>query len=100
MQIMGAIIVDNFTFLRQQEQELSEDKENVCFICGLKRDEINRLYDNELGYNKHIRLDHYYWNYLFLLINLKEEKIYELTGDDEFIMKCNQLQSLNWIPRG
>lgn len=98
LQIVGAIIVDNFTYLRQKDEEELEDKENCCFICGLKNQEINRLYDNEQGFKKHIKLDHFYWNYLFLLINLKDEKTFELTGDEEFILACNAKQSLNWIP--
>ncbi len=98
LQIVGAIIVDNFTFIRQQEQELKEDKENSCFVCGLKNQEINRLYDNEYGFKSHIKLDHYYWNYLFLLINIQDENDLDLSGDDKFIRQCYQKQSLNWVP--
>jgi len=102
LQIVGAIIIDNFTSLRQEDEVVTNDKNNECFICGLSKFEINRLYDNEEGFINHIQLDHYFWNYLFLLINLKEEKEKEkedeLNVDDEFILNCYKKQSLNWIP--
>ena len=99
LQMVAGIIIDNFSALRQNKGEIDEDRYNVCLICGLKRKEINKLYGNEEGYNEHIKMDHYFWNYMFLLFNLLRKDKKTLMAIDEFIYDCyNENQSPAWIP--
>ena len=73
--MLAGIIVDNFSALRERQQVISEDKYNICFICGMHKNKINKLYGSkEGGYNQHIKLDHYYWNYLFFIMTLLKMK--------------------------
>ena len=97
--MVAGIIIDSFSALRQGQGEVDEDRYNVCLICGLHRTELNKLYGNEEGYNEHIKLDHYFWNYMFLIFNLLKKKPNELMGIDEFIFnKYKENQSTGWIP--
>ena len=99
LQMVAGIIIDSFSALRQGQGEVDEDRYNVCLICGLHRTELNKLYGNEEGYNEHIKLDHYFWNYMFLIFNLLKKKPNELMGIDEFIFnKYKENQSTGWIP--
>lgn len=99
LQMVAGIIIDSFSALRQGQGEVDEDRYNVCLICGLHRTELNKLYGNEEGYNEHIKLDHYFWNYMFLIFNLLKKKPNELMGIDDFIFKkYKENQSTGWIP--
>jgi inositol 1,4,5-triphosphate receptor type 1/inositol 1,4,5-triphosphate receptor type 3 len=100
-QMVGGIIIDNFSALRQSQGETDEDRDNICFICGLHRTELNKLYGNEDGYTEHIKIDHYFWNYMFLIFNLMKKDPKTLMGIDEFIFtNFNENQSTSWIPLG
>ena len=99
--MVGGIIIDNFSALRQSQGETDEDRDNICFICGLHRTELNKLYGNEDGYTEHIKIDHYFWNYMFLIFNLLKKDPKTLMGIDEFIFtNFNENQSTSWIPLG
>jgi hypothetical protein len=36
--IVSGIIIDTFANLREQENEIENDNENLCFICGKTKD--------------------------------------------------------------
>ena len=97
--MVAGIIIDSFSALRQGQGEVDEDRYNVCLICGLHRTELNKLYGNEEGYNEHIKMDHYFWNYMFLVFNLLMKNPKELMGIDQLIFKMyKENQSTGWIP--
>lgn len=35
--LFGGVIIDSFTELREKDDEIKEDKEGMCFICGKDR---------------------------------------------------------------
>ena len=59
---------------------------------------MNKLYGNEEGYTEHIKLDHYYWNYVFLIFNLIKKNHKSLSGIDSFVYKNFENQNYSWIP--
>jgi len=71
IQMFCGIIIDTFLSQRETNKEMEDDKNNVCFICGLNKNELNKCYSgSEFGFNEHIRLDHYFWNYMFAIFNV------------------------------
>ena len=71
IQMFCGIIIDTFLSQREANKEMEDDKNNVCFICGLNKNELNKCYSgSEFGFNEHIRLDHYFWNYMFAIFNV------------------------------
>ena len=96
LQMLAGIIIDNFSALRETQQFLIDDRNNFCFICGLHRNDLNKLYGNEEGYSEHVLLDHYCWNYMFLIINLTKKKY--LSGLDYYIFNNYKNESYIWIP--
>ena len=100
IQMFCGIIIDTFLSQKEDNKEIEEDKNNVCFICGLKKNELNKYYSNsEYGFNEHIKLDHYFWNYMFTIFNVTlvdESRIIVL----EKIIKegYENKQFSNWMP--
>ena len=71
LQMLCGIIVDTFLSQREKIKQMEEDKNNVCFICGLNKNDINKYYtQSEYRFNEHIKLDHYLWNYMFAIMNV------------------------------
>jgi inositol 1,4,5-triphosphate receptor type 1 len=97
LQMLAGIIIDNFSALREHQQMINEDKDYICFICDLHKNELNKLYGNEEGYQEHIKIDHYYWNYMFYLMNLIEKSPNELSGIDAYIFENYKNQNHQWI---
>ena len=68
LNVIFGIIIDTFAELREKSGQQSEDMKNVCFICGLNRQTLDR--DTEEGFDAHSMEDHEVWNYVYFLIHL------------------------------
>ena len=44
MQMFCGIIIDTFLSQRENNKQIEENKNNICFICGLNKNEINKYY--------------------------------------------------------
>ena len=65
--LIFGIVVDSFAAFRNKTDEISADKNNVCFICQMTRDDaINKNIDFDL----HRETVHNYWNYVYFLTYL------------------------------
>ena len=70
IQMFCGIIIDTFLSQREDDKKIEEDKNNICFICGLDKNDLNKYYSSENRFNEHIKLDHYLWNYMFAVFNV------------------------------
>ena len=85
LNVILGVIVDTFKEMRQENDSQEYDKENVCFVCGINRNQARSL---GLDFYEHINKDHDIWNYAFFLINLqilqgKDMNTYELYVDNQ-----------------
>jgi inositol 1,4,5-triphosphate receptor type 1/inositol 1,4,5-triphosphate receptor type 3 len=65
LNIIAGIIIDTFASLRDKHEADIADKKNICFICGLNKDLIERATNKPFAH--HTYFDHNEWNYLFFL---------------------------------
>jgi competence protein ComGC len=96
LQIVAAIIIDTFISQREESKKIEKDKKNKCFICGLKKSQLNKYYHQV---NEHIKLDHYLWNYMFVIFNIMQKDSKNLITIDQIIYESykNKIYS-TWIP--
>ena len=98
LQIFTAVIIIGFTLKTKEYSRIEKDKNNKCFICGLKKSELDKYY-NQLGFNGHIKLDHYLWNYMFAIFNVMKKEKSNLISLDKLIYDSYKKKSFsNWIP--
>lgn len=100
IQMIAGIIIDNFAKLRDEDMERKNDMKNICTICGRKRDEVEKIYENySLTYNDHIKYDHNIFNYIYYIIFLHYKDKTEFTGMESYIynMVYNQ-KDITWFP--
>jgi hypothetical protein len=73
-QIFTSIIIDYFMETRKNREEFNKKTKTKCLVCGLKRENIEKIYLNiKDGFNKHRVYCHHimnYINYLFYVQSL------------------------------
>merc|ERR1711934_822073 len=64
MNVIFGIILDTFSELRSDKMERLRDTTEVCFICGIEKITFDRASEaGHNGFRRHIKDDHYMWNY-------------------------------------
>ncbi|KAG7222685.1 hypothetical protein INR49_026294, partial [Caranx melampygus] len=71
------LIIDAFGELRDQQEQVKEDMETKCFICGIGNDYFDRT---PHGFETHTLQEHNLANYLFFLMYLINKDETEHTG--------------------
>ena len=98
LQIFTAVIIIGFTLKTKENNKIEKDMNNICFICGLKKSELSKYY-NKLGFNGHIKLDHYLWNYMFAIFNVTKKDEKNLISLDRLIYENYKKKIFKtWIP--
>ena len=96
LNVIFGIIIDTFAELREKSGQQSEDMKNVCFICGLNRQTLDR--DTEGGFDAHSMEDHEVWNYVYFLIHLQIKDKSDMNGVESYIREKFEMQETSWFP--
>lgn len=95
-EIVTGFVVDTFSSIREETQEIEDDKKTYCLICGLKNENFEKLLDKT--FQDHIKDDHYCWDYVFYVAYILEKNKTELTGNESFIYDKYSKKSIVWLP--
>ena len=98
-QMVSGIIIDSFDGLRGEREDLEEDMDTICFICGLKRETIEKYYIGKEGFEKHLQ-DHNVNNYFFYIFYLEDKDPNEYSGLESYVKKDLDKESTRWFPIG
>ena len=99
LQMVCGIITDSYISQRKEKNKFLKNKNNICFICGLGKPELIKYYAHEQGFDEHIKLDHYLWNYMFLIFNVSKKSFGELINLDKDILDNYRKGSYsNFVP--
>lgn len=95
MNVIFGIIIDTFGELRDLKNDRYEDQCNVCFICNIHRN----IFEQE-GHNftRHIKDQHYMWNYLKYMVLVREKDKGDLNGVETFVWANMQNDDISWFP--
>ena len=98
-QMVCGLILDAFDSLRGDREEIEEDMETICYICGLNRDKIEKYYIGKEGFEKHLQ-DHSVENYLFYMLYLDDKDPNEYSGLESYVKENVDKESIVWFPIG
>ena len=90
-----SFIIDTFGDLRNKNDQNNNDKNNVCFICQIKRDEC--LLKN-INFDKHIKNVHNMWNYVYFLNYLYVNNSLNFNWIENSVWENLNDQGINWFP--
>uniref|UniRef100_A0A3Q3FF02 Ryanodine receptor 3 n=1 Tax=Labrus bergylta TaxID=56723 RepID=A0A3Q3FF02_9LABR len=95
--IIQGLIIDAFGELRDQQEQVKEDMETKCFICGIGNDYFDRT---PHGFETHTLQEHNLANYLFFLMYLINKDETEHTGQESYVWKMYQERCWDFYPTG
>ncbi len=100
IQMIAGIIIDRFAMLRQEENDMIYDMQNKCTICGLKKEDIEKIYDlYKQNYQIHTKYDHNIFNYIYYIIYLDNKRKTEYTGMESYVYRMVFKQKdITWFP--
>ena len=93
--IFTGIIVGAFAQLRDETNKNEYDKNNVCYICQLTKDDC--LKKNE-DFETHVKKKHLIWNYLYFLTYLHINDPNNFNSIENHVWGKLEQQDLMWIP--
>ncbi|CAM6001410.1 unnamed protein product [Sphagnum balticum] len=97
--IVQGLMLDAFSSLREEAQNLSDDKGNKCYICDTSRESLEKSGED---FNSHTRNKHFLWNYIFYIYVLERKSETDYTGLEYYIRlqyyKPDEEMEVKWIP--
>ena len=93
--IFTGIIVGAFAKLRDETNRNEKDKNSVCYICQLTRDDC--LKKNK-DFNWHVKEEHFLWNYLYFLTYLHINDPNNFNSIENYVWEKLEEQDITWIP--
>lgn len=98
LNIIFGIIIDTFGEKRSRKEEKDDNRENMCFICGLERPTFEKL--GQGRFEEHIQHDHPATHYMFFILLLKDIPVGEQSSLQAHIHRCILKQDTSWMPHG
>ncbi|XP_071656899.1 ryanodine receptor 1 isoform X4 [Patagioenas fasciata] len=95
--IIQGLIIDAFGELRDQQEQVKEDMETKCFICGIGSDYFDTT---PHGFETHTLEEHNLANYMFFLMYLINKDETEHTGQESYVWKMYQKRCWDFFPAG
>ncbi|TRY59413.1 hypothetical protein DNTS_004316 [Danionella cerebrum] len=95
--IIQGLIIDAFGELRDQQEQVKEDMETKCFICGIGNDYFDTV---PHGFETHTLHEHNLANYLFFFMYLINKDETEHTGQESYVWKMYQERCWEFFPAG
>lgn len=97
-QMISGVIIDTFSNLRKQGEEVDDNIQNTCFICELKRARIEKYYLGKEGFTTHLT-EHDIASYMFYISYLKTKDPNEYTGIETYVKENIDKESVSWFPK-
>ncbi|XP_053408017.1 ryanodine receptor-like isoform X6 [Mercenaria mercenaria] len=95
--IIQGLIIDAFGELRDQLEQVKEDMESKCFICGIGKEYFDKV---PHGFETHTTNEHNFANYMFFLMHLINKPDTEYTGQETYVWELYQQRCWDFFPVG
>jgi hypothetical protein len=96
MSIVFGIIIDQFGSLREEKKEREEDTTEICFVCGIGKQEFDQL--GGRVWQQHIAHEHNMWAYLKFMVFLWQQDQDDDDGLEQYVRGCLENNDLRWFP--
>ncbi|XP_071962240.1 ryanodine receptor 2-like isoform X3 [Antedon mediterranea] len=95
--IIQGLIIDAFGELRDQLEQVKNDMETKCFICGIGKEYFDKV---PHGFDEHTLKEHDFSNYMFFLMYLINKDETEHTGQESYVWQLYQERCWDFFPVG
>ena len=94
--IVTGIIIDTFGSMREELAKRHERKTRCTFIAGVERATIE---GSQLNFSDVNDVDQDKWNYVYLMVHLKNKNPDDFTGAESYIKNCIDNGDVTWLPQ-
>ncbi len=95
LNIINGIIVDTFQALREQNNEKEYVRENVCYICSIKR---SKFEVKGLNFAEHQIIEHNILNYFHYIIKIQKTDEHDLNSMDFQVLNFIRESRTDFFP--
>ncbi|CAH8503543.1 unnamed protein product [Dicrocoelium dendriticum] len=95
--IIQGLIIDAFGDLRDQLEQVKEDLESKCFICGIGKEYFDKM---PHGFEQHVEKEHNFANYMYFLMHIINKPDTEYTGQETYVWELYQQRCWDFFPIG
>jgi len=95
LNIIFGIIIVSFRDLRINTSKKEYDIQNICFICGDSKEELEK---QNISFREHTDQVHSIWNYMYYIILVKNSDPTDLNSVNSYVYENIQKKSIGWIP--
>jgi hypothetical protein len=103
LNVITAILLDNFTKLRQEREDYNRRMKTFCVVCGLDHaycDMHSAKMKDGKDFKYHKQQAHNLDHYCFFLFHLKMKSKDDYNGIESFVQKCIENDEYGrWMPR-
>lgn len=98
--ILFGLIIDAFSELKDERDQLALEEETRCFVCNLTKDEFERANQD---FDKHIATEHNIWDYIFYIYSFKHlysevRSATEFTTTEYYVNEQLNKNLFKWLP--
>uniref|UniRef100_A0A183SSJ8 EF-hand domain-containing protein n=1 Tax=Schistocephalus solidus TaxID=70667 RepID=A0A183SSJ8_SCHSO len=95
--IIQGLIIDAFGDLRDQLEQVKDDLESKCFICGIGKEYFDAT---PHGFDRHVEKEHNFANYMYFLMHIINKPDTEFTGQETYVWELYQQRCWDFFPIG
>ena len=98
-QLFLSTIIDHFNETRENNENFKEGLETSCTVCGMEREEIEKIYsNNKNAFEKHINYFHNAFNYIYYLMYLQSSKFKDSVIENG-VWNLHLNKNLSYLPK-
>ena len=79
--IVSGLIIDTFSAMREENENIQADINDKCFICSIPRDEFEQA---GVSFQKHVTTEHNMWKYLWFKLHLQAKDPLNFSGPEHY----------------
>jgi len=95
LNVVFGIIIDTFAQLREEAKFRQDQINGLCFVCNLERFTFDTKGN---GFEDHVKKDHNMWQYMFLMIYLKDKDHTDYNGWEQYVWSKMQKDDTSFFP--
>lgn len=95
LNMVAGLIIDEFAALKEKLFFKIRDMRNVCFVCGINREKLDKT---ATGFKNHYKKEHNMWNYVYYYAYLKFKDVNDHTWTETFVNTKIEDFDLDWLP--
>ena len=92
--MVAGLIIDEFAAQKENQFSRKDDMIEMCFICGINRDKL----DKASGFVYHYKTEHNMWNYVYYYAYQQNKDENDHTGTETFVNQKINCYDFEWFP--